>query len=167
MSQAPFFHQCFLILSFSDHPLHRFSFAHLKNLCHKVNMTTTPNCPVIKFQKVSSWRFFIFPFSYFRRLVRGRSIKEANYLEETPSVIYGENLNWSPWARIHKYKIQNTNTQVFVMALMMMKQGHGAESAGLEAQFSCWVELVLILLSVLKIKPTPPTILQCINYTSQ
>ena len=52
------------------------------------------------------------------------------------------------------------------MALMMMKQGHGAESAGLAAQYSCWVD-VLILLSVLKIKPTPPTILQCINYTSQ
>ena len=116
-----FFHQCFLILSFFDHPLHRFSFAHLKNLCHKVNMTTTSNCPVIKFPKVSSWRFFIFPFSYFRRLVRGRSIKEANYLEETPSVIYGENLNWSPQARIHKYKIQNTNTQVLMMALMMIK----------------------------------------------
>ena len=63
--------------------------------------------------------------------------------------------------------MQNTNTQVLVMALMMMIQGHGAESAGLAAQSSCWVELVLILLSVLKIKPTPPTMLQCINYISQ
>ena len=36
-----------------------------------------------------------FPFSYFLMLGRGR-IKEANYLEESPRVIYGENQNWSP-----------------------------------------------------------------------
>ena len=50
----------FFVLSFFDHPLHRFSFADLKNLRHRVDMTTTPNCPVIKFPKVSSWRFFHF-----------------------------------------------------------------------------------------------------------
>ena len=36
-----------------------------------------------------------FTFSYFLMLGRGR-IKEANYLEESPRVIYGENQNWSP-----------------------------------------------------------------------
>ena len=36
-----------------------------------------------------------FPFSYFLMLGRGR-IKEANYLEESPRVIYGENQNWLP-----------------------------------------------------------------------
>ena len=165
MSQAPFFHQCFLILSFSDHPLHRFSFAHLKNLCHKVNMTTTPNCPVIKFPKVSSWRFFHFSIFLLppagsreehqrSKLLRGDT--ECNLRRKSKLVSTSKNT-----------QIQNTNTQVLVMSLMMMIQGHGAESAGLAAQSSCWVELVLILLSVLKIKLTPPTILQCSNYTSQ
>ena len=48
-----------------------------------------------KFAKGFTAEVSFFPFSYFLMLGRGR-IKEANYLEESPRVIYGENQNWSP-----------------------------------------------------------------------